>query len=112
MRAFFVRILIIMIHISLSSWAETSVDFNKEIDMVVKEQYETHLTALKQTAVTEAAVDFENRYRKPTPNEGLAFFPLKVRPKPSPRPRTKVAKATSAVQKRVDLIEISRKQLM
>ncbi len=80
--------------------------------MIMGDQYETHMAVVKQTGTTEAAVDFENKYRKPAVNKGLTFFPLKLRPKPSPRPKTKVAKASVNILSKEDLIEISRQQLM
>tara|TARA_B110001454_G_scaffold219189_1_gene251064 strand:- start:7682 stop:7960 length:279 start_codon:yes stop_codon:yes gene_type:complete len=92
------------------------VDFNKEIEMVSQDQFTTHLNTLEKTRVTEAAVDFENKYRKPTPSKTLTFFPLRLRMK-SPKPKTKVADSTKPTpgvtgEARTNLIQLYREQVL
>jgi len=113
MRRISLWIAIIMIHSGYGVYAESSVDFNKEIEMVMSEQFETHMETVTKTRVTEAAVDFENKYRKPSPSKNLVFFPLKLRSKP--KPKTKVAEsATSAsgAEARANLIQLYREQVL
>lgn len=104
--------LIIMIHGGIGSLAMSSEDFNKEIDMVMKDQYKEHLVTMNQTGVTEAAVDFENSYRKPATTKKMAFFPLKLRPKPFPRPKTKVAETDLPPKPKMNLSELYRQQVL
>jgi hypothetical protein len=98
-----------MIH---AGYSLSAVDFNKEIEMVSQDQFKTHLVTMNQTGVTEAGVDFENRYRNPATSKALTFFPLKLRPKPSPRPRTKVAGRWLPANTKVNLIELYREQVL
>lgn len=112
MKRISVLALIIMIHGGVVSLAMSSEDFNKEIDMIARDQYKEHLVTLNQTGVTEAAVDFENKYRKPESLRPLTFFPLKLRPKPYPRPKTKVAKSTAPPKPKLDLSELYREQVL
>ena len=113
MRRISLWIAIIMIHSGYSVFAASTVDFNKEIEMVSQDQFNTHMDTLSKTRVTEAAVDFENRYRKASPSKNLVFFPLKLRSKP--KPKTKVAEsATSAsgAEARANLIQLYREQVL
>lgn len=111
-----ILVAIIMIHSGFSvlaaSTVNSNVDFNKEIDMVTQEQFVTHMETLSKTRVTEAAVDFENRYRKPTPSKSLTFFPLRLRSKAAPK-KTKVAESTmSTPNPRANLIQLYREQTL
>ncbi|MBL7556907.1 MAG: hypothetical protein JNM24_13875 [Bdellovibrionaceae bacterium] len=104
---------IIMIHSGYSVFAASSVDFNKEIEMVMNDQFNTHVETMAKTRVTEAAVDFENTYRKPSPSKNLTFFPLKLRAKP--KPKTKVAESVApvpGVETRANLIQLYREQVL
>lgn len=110
-------IAIIMIHSGYSVFASSTVDFNKEIEMVSQDQFNTHLDTLNKTRVTEAAVDFENKYRKASPSKTLTFFPLRLRAKPSPKPKTKVAESTKPTpgvtgDARTDLNQLYREQVL
>lgn len=71
----------------------SGINFNKEISLVENSQYFEHQKILKKTQATEAAFDFEIRYRKPFPNKGTAFFPLKIRPYQLVKPKTRVARS-------------------
>lgn len=102
--------LIIMIHSGYRAYSMTAMDFNKEIEMVSQDQYKEHLATINQTRVTEAAVSFENRFRKPSPTKALTFFPMKLKPKPLMKPKTKVAVAPPPPRPKVDLIQIYREQ--
>ena len=82
---------IIMIHSGYGVFSMSSGDFNKEIEMVSQEQYKEHLVTLNQMGATEAAVNFENTYRRPSPGKSLTFFPMRLKPKPFMKPKTKVA---------------------
>jgi hypothetical protein len=104
--------LIIMIHSGYSALSMSAVDFNKEIEMVSQDQYKTHLVTMNQTGVTEAGVDFENKYRNPATSKSLTFFPLKLRPKPTPRPKTKVAARLIPSDSKVNLIQLYREQVL
>lgn len=113
MKRISIWIAIIMIHSGYSVLAASSVDFNKEIEMVMNDQFNTHMDTVAKTRVTEAAVDFENTYRKPSPSKNLTFFPLKLRSKP--KPKTKVAKATTPVpgtDTRANVIQLFREQVL
>lgn len=109
--------LIIMIHSGVGSLAMSSDDFNKEIDMLTQDQYQEHLITMNQTGVTEAAVDFENTYRKPATTKSLTFFPLRLRSKAYPRPKVKFANSdvppkTLPPKPKVNLIELYREQVL
>ncbi len=92
MRGISLWTLIIMIHSGLAVFAMAAVlDFNKEIELVSQDQYEEHLATVNKTRVTEAAVDFENKFRAPSRTKSVTFFPMKIKPKPFTRPKTKVA---------------------
>jgi hypothetical protein len=104
--------LIIMIHSGHEVFSMSSVDFNKEIEMVSQDQYKEHLVTLNQTQVTEAAVDFENKFRSPSPTKSLAFFPMKLKPKPFMKPKTKVAELTQPPKPKLDLPQLYRQQVL
>lgn len=115
MRRISMMIVIIMIHSGLNALSASSVDFNTEIEMVMQDQFNTHMETVVRTRVTEAAVDFENTCRKPSPSKNLTFFPLKLRMKP--KPKTKVAEAVSPVSRapsnsRANLIQLYREQVL
>lgn len=113
MKRISIWIAIIMIHSCYSVFAASSVDFNKEIEMVMNDQFTTHMETVVKTRVTEAAVDFENTYRKPAPSKNLTFFPLKLRAKP--KPKTKVAESATpvpGVETRANLIQLYREQAL
>ncbi len=57
------------------------LDFNKEINQISSEQFAEHLKILEQTKVTEAAVEFENAYRKPSFSEKLNGVTIRIMPK-------------------------------
>ncbi len=108
-----ILVAIIMIHSGYTVRAAASVDFSKEIEMVMQDQFNTHMETVTKTGVTEAAVDFENTYRKPSPSKNLTFFPLKLRAKP--KPKTKVADVkTSApgTDARANVIQLYREQVL
>jgi hypothetical protein len=110
-------ITIIMIHSGYSVFAASTVDFNKEIEMVSQDQFNTHMDTLDKMRVTEAAVDFESKYRKASPSKSLTFFPLRLRAKPSSKPKTKVAESTKPTagvtgEARTDLIQLYREQVL
>lgn len=113
MRRISTFVIIIMIHSSFEVFSMTAVDFNKEIEMVSQSQYKEHLVTMNQTRATEAAVDFENKYRAPSPTKSLTFFPMTIKPKPLTRPKTKVAvMANKPKPPRMDLIKLYREQTL
>lgn len=112
MRGISFLILIIMIHSSYQLLAVSAEDLTKEIEMVSRDQYKEHLITLNQTKMTEAAVNFENKYRDPAPSKALTFFPLKLKPKPSTKPKTKVATIQEPVPPKIDLNTLYREQTL
>ena len=117
MRQILFWVVIIMIHSGLNVLASSTVDFNQEIEMVSQDQFTTHMDTLNKTRVTEAAVDFENKFRKASPSKSLTFFPLRIRAKPAPKPKTKVAETPkpasgTTAENRSDIIQLYREQVL
>ncbi|MBL7544241.1 MAG: hypothetical protein JNL11_10505 [Bdellovibrionaceae bacterium] len=105
-------VVIIMMHCGFSALAMSSEDFNKEIEMLTQDQYTQHVATINQVRATEAAVDFENKYRRPSPAKSLVFFPLKLRPKLFGKPKTKVAVTTPPANSKVNSIQLYREQML
>ena len=73
------KLIIGLILVSGMSLAESKgLDFNAEINQISSEQFTEHLKTLEHTKVTEAAIEFENSYRKPTVASRLTDVTIKI----------------------------------
>lgn len=57
------------------------LDFNSEIQQISVEQFEEHLKTLEINKVTEAAFDFEQKYRKPSMGGKLTDLTIRIKAK-------------------------------
>jgi hypothetical protein len=77
----FMKAIVFLVCLSIQVFASQNLDFNKEINQISQEQFDEHLKTVSQTKVTEAALDFENAYRKPQMDGKLTDLTIRIKPK-------------------------------
>ena len=75
------KALIFLVCFGIQALASQNLDFNKEINQISQEQFDEHSKTVSQTKVTEAALDFEQTYRKPQMDGKLTDLTIRIKPK-------------------------------